>query len=145
MKPSRNTLLLLVAVVIPVVRAQAPPDSYNPQTRRIPATVIEPSLQDMGSGTDQGNVGYFVTNTDKQYAQAMALRGMMEIQLGQAALEKSQRADVQKVAHRMIADYLEWDAGMDKAARKLGIPLAKELTGKEKAEVDRICTLSGPE
>jgi putative membrane protein len=98
----------------------------------------------MGFGTDEGNIGPFVTMTDKQYAQTMATRGIMEIQLGQAALEKSERADVKAVARRMIDDYLKWNAGMEKAAAKLGISLPRELESKQRAEVDRVCALSGP-
>lgn len=135
-----------VLLVAGCVSAQTPSDPYNPQTRRTSASnpVIEPSLADMGFGTDEGNVGQFVTMTDKQYAQAMAVRGIMEIRLGEAALEKTERADVKAVAHRLINDYLVWDAGMDKAAKKLGIVLPQDMDAKQKATVDRICALIGP-
>jgi predicted outer membrane protein len=147
MKPSRNVGLFLAVAVLSVsgAYAQTPNDPYNPQTKRMADKTIEPTLADMGFGSDEGNIGPFVTITDKQYAQAMALRGIMEIRLGQAALEKTDRPDVKVVAHRMIADYLNWDAGMDKAAAKLSIPLPKDVDGKEKMEVDRILALSGPE
>ncbi len=122
-------------------------DPYNPNTRRAAQgnQPADPNLIDMGFGTDEGNVGPFVTNTDKQYAQAMAVRGMMEIRLGQAALEKSGREDVKNLAHRMITEYLSWDAGMEKAAAKLSITMPSDMDAKEKAEVDRISALSGPE
>lgn len=45
----------------------------------------------------------------------------------------------------MISDYLTWDAGMDKAAAKLSIPLPKDIDGKDKIEVDRVLALSGPD
>ena len=121
-------------------------DPYNPNNRRMSqGNQTDPNLIDMGFGTDQGNMGPFVTNTDKQYAQSMAVRGMMEIRLGQAALEKSGREDVKNLAHRMITEYLSWDAGMEKAAAKLAITMPSEMDAKEKAEVDRISALSGPE
>jgi putative membrane protein len=121
-------------------------DPYNPNNRRMAqGNQADPNLIDMGFGTDQGNVGPFMTNTDKQYAQSMAVRGMMEIRLGQAALEKSSRGDVKSLAHRMITEYLSWDAGMEKAAAKLGIAMPSDMDAKDKAEVDRISALSGPE
>jgi putative membrane protein len=122
-------------------------DPYNPNTRRAAAgnPAAEPNLIDFGFGTDEGNMGPFVTNTDKQYAQAMSVRGMMEIRLGQAALDKSGREDVKAIANRMIKDYLGWDAGMEKAAAKLGIAMPSEMDAKDKAEVDRISALSEPE
>ncbi len=121
-------------------------DPYNPQTQRaVVANPPEtPTLADLGTGTDQGSIGPFVTNTDKQYAQAMASRGIMEIRLGQTALDKTEREDVKQVARRLIADYLSWNEGMAKAAKKLEITLPSELSGKEKAELDRISALSGP-
>jgi putative membrane protein len=135
-------------VAVGCASAQSTPpasDPYNPNTRRTAQPQAEPNLIDMGFGTDEGNMGPFVTNTDKQYAQAMATRGMMEIRLGQAALEKSGREDVKAIAHRMITDYLAWDAGMEKAAAKLGIAMPSDMDAKDKAEVDRISALSGPE
>jgi len=147
MKPSRNVRLLTAVAVLSIsgAYAQTPNDPYNPQTKRTPNTAIEPSLADMGFGIDEGNIGPFVTNTDKQYAQAMAVRGIAEIRLGQAALEKTDRPDVKEVAHRMVSDYLNWSAGMDKAAARLSIPLPKDVDGKDKIEIDRILALSGPE
>src|ERR1043166_2711950 len=88
-------------------------------------------------------MGPFVTITDKQYARAMATRGMMEIRLGQAALEKTSRDDVKVIARKLVNDYLRWEDGMSKAAAKLGIPLDSDLDVKRKAVVDRICALSG--
>ena len=126
--------------------AQTQSDPYNPQTRRTPPVgnaASPPSLEDLGFGSDQGNIGPFVTMTDKQYAQAMAARGIMEIQLGQAALEKSSRTEVKIVARRMIDDYLKWNDGMSKAAAKLAIPLPSTLNSAQKADVDRVCALSG--
>jgi len=148
-----KTFSLVTVAILGVagICAQTPTDPYNPQTRRNPPALtpagnsmnVQPSLADMGFGTDEGNNGPFVTMSDKQYAVAMAMRGIMEIRLGQAAVEKSERADVKDVAHRMIEDYLKWNAGMDKAARKLGIQLPTELDEKEKAVFDRIGALSG--
>jgi putative membrane protein len=121
-------------------------DPYNPLTRRAAMTTqtVEPSLADMGFGTDEGNVGPFVTMTDKQYAQAMAARGIMEVQLGQTAISKTDREDVKALARRMVNDYLGWNAGMEKAAAKLGIALPKDLNERQKADLNRLSALSGP-
>jgi putative membrane protein len=102
-----------------------------------------PTLALMGTGTDEGNIGPFVTMGDKQYAQAMAARGIMEIKLGQLALDKADNADVKAVAHRMIKDYLNWNDGMAKAAVRLKIQLPSDVDAKQKAAFDRISGLSG--
>lgn len=105
---------------------------------------IDPTLALLGTGTDEGNIGPFVTMTDKQYAQAMAIRGIMEVRLGQLALDKTENADVKLVAHRMIKDYLNWNDGMEKAAVRLKIELPKDIDGKHKTEYDKVSALSGP-
>jgi putative membrane protein len=154
MRYTQNTHLLVAVAAILTVSgacAQMNYDPYNPQTRRDPPATtgsgnpsnIQPSLIDMGFGTDQGNIGPFVTATDKEFAQITARRALMEMQLGHAALEKSDRSDVKAVAQRMIDDYSKWGEGMHKAAAYLKIELAAKLDAKHEAVVDRICALSG--
>ncbi len=143
-----GTLKILVAaaaiLTVSGANAQTNFDPYNPQTRREPMPAATPSLTDMGFGTDQGNIGPFVTIPDKQFAQVTAVRALMEVQLGRKALEMSTRPDVKAVAHLMIEDYTKWGEGMQKAAAYLKISLPAEPDAKRKAEVDRICALSGP-
>jgi len=142
----RNTQIIIAAAAILTVSgayAQTNYDAYNPQTQREPKPAVTPSLADLGFGTDQGNLGPFVTIPDKQFAQVTAVRALMEIQLGRKALETSDRPDVKTVAQHMIDDYTQWGEGMQKAAAYLKIPLPAELDPKRKAEVDKICALSG--
>ena len=86
-----------------------------------------------------------MTIPDKQFAQVTAIRALMEVQLGRKALETSDRADVKMVAQHMIDDYTQWGEGMQKAAAYLKIPLPAELDARRKAEVAKICALSGPD
>ena len=142
----RHTQILAATAAILTVSgayAQTNYDAYNPQTQREPKPAVTPSLADLGFGTDQGNLGPFVTIPDKQFAQVTAVRALMEIQLGRKALETSDRPDVKTVAQHMIDDYTQWGEGMQKAAAYLKIPLPAELDPKRKAEVDKICALSG--
>jgi putative membrane protein len=150
MRSPQKFPILVATAILTVVCASAQtagqtPDPYNPQTQRNPTVnaKIDPNLLDLGTGTDQGNIGPFITNTDKEYARAMAVRGIMEIRLGQTALEKTEREDVKAVAQRMIRDYLNWNDGMSKAAARLHIELPADLDAKQKAEVDRVAALSG--
>jgi putative membrane protein len=142
----RNARLSVTAAAILTVSgayAQTNYDPYNPQMQREPKPATTPSLADMGFGTDQGNVGPFVTIPDKQFAQVTAVRALMELQLGRKALESADRADVKAVAQHMIDDYTQWGEGMQKAAAYLKISLPADLDAKRKSEVDRICALSG--
>ena len=127
-------------------------DQYNPNMRRNPVTStpsgnpanITPSLTDMGFGTDQGNIGPFVTLSDKQFAQATAMRALVQLRLAEAALSKSDRADVKSVAQQMTDDYTRWGEGMRKASRYLNIKAPTEIDARHQANVDRILALSGP-
>jgi putative membrane protein len=111
--------------------------------QRVPKSAVTPTLADMGFGTDQGNAGPFVTLADKQFAQVTAVRALIEVQLGHRALENADRTDVKTVAQHMIDDYTQWGAGMQKAAAYLKTSLPAEPDAKRKAELDRICALSG--
>jgi predicted outer membrane protein len=158
MGPLRKAQLFVAAAAVLTVtglRAQQMNyDPYNPQTRRDPPPAVtnsgswanaQPSVIDMGFGTDQGNIGPFVTIPDKQFAEITASRALMQIQLGRKALDTTESADVKAVARQMIADYTKWGAGMRKAAAYLKIDLPAELDEKDQAVVDKICALSGPE
>lgn len=128
-------------------------DQYNPNMRRNPVTSTQsgnpanttPSLTDMGFGTDQGNIGPFVTSSDQQFAQATATRALVQLKLAEAALQKSDRADVKGVAQRMTDDYTRWGEGMRKASAYLNIRTPSEIDARHQGDVDRILALSGPE
>ena len=122
-------------------------DPYNPQMRGQMASAnasnMTPTLMDLGFGSDQGNAGPFVTLSDKQFARTTANRAMLELQLAQTALGKSDNPDVKKVASRLTDDYTRWQAGIQRAANYLKISLPNELDAKSKADMERITSLNG--
>ena len=97
----------------------------------------------MGFGTDQGNVGPFVTPADKQFATMTATRAMIELQLSQAAFEKGSTDGVRQLGRRMVADYSTWSENISRASMRLKIVVPTELDAKHKAQVDSILALSG--
>lgn len=136
-------------------------DPYNPQTQRnfnnnsMPTNPplnsaypgapnnVEPSLISLGTGTDQGNIGPFVTPADKQFAGMTAMRSMMELKLSQAAAERASGEGVRQLAHRMVDDYTKWSDGLTHVSERLSIQVPTELDAKHQAEVDRVLALSG--
>ena len=109
------------------------------------AANITPNLIDLGFGNDQGNTGLFVTLADKQFARITAVRSMVELQLAEAALAKSNNSDVKDVATRLTDDYTRWQAGFERAAAYLKISLPTALDAKAKADVERLLALNGAE
>ncbi|MDE3197703.1 MAG: DUF4142 domain-containing protein [Acidobacteriota bacterium] len=134
-------------------KAQTNYDPYDPHNRGQMRTTdaagnpsnITPSLMDFGFGTDQGNIGPFVTMPDKQFARITARRALMELRLARTAAGKSKNPDVLQVAALLTDDYTRWQAGMKKAAGNLGIPLPQDLDARQRAEVARLAALNGPE
>jgi putative membrane protein len=134
--------------------AQAPQqntyDPYNPQTQRQPNLVANPgqpsnpNILNHGAGTDEGNIGPFVTMGDKQFAQMTAARALLELKLSQAAVEKGSTEGVRQLGQRMVADYAKWSNGIARASAHLDIALPTELDAKHQAEADRILALTGP-
>jgi putative membrane protein len=99
---------------------------------------------DMGFGTDQGNIGPFVTMSDRQFATGIASRVLIEIPLSRAAIDKGSTEAVRQLGRRMVDDYERWSENINRASRWLAISLPAELDAKQREKVDRITALSGP-
>ncbi len=148
--PCLFTATLLAASCAALAQQQPSGDPNNPQ-RSAPSTSSTgqnqsaPSILDMGFGTDQGNVGIFPTAMDKQFAQRTAIRSMMEIQLAEAALDKSETESAKQLAHRILDDYSKWTPIIEKISARARITLPTGLDSKHKAEVEKVTALSGSE
>jgi len=104
-----------------------------------------PTLLNHGAGFDELNQGPFPTVTDKQFAQLTMYRAMLEIQLGQMAIERGTAPGVKALGHRMVADYSKWKTGLERAAGRFEIKVPSDLDAKRKATVDRLAGLTGRE
>lgn len=153
MEPKRKIRLTAAVVVLTVTGAgfgqqQPVTDPYNPQNRRTvtsdPTNGQAPSLMNMGAGTDQDNIGPFVTVTDKQFAKLTAMRAMMELELGKAATDKGSTEGVRVLGQRMVSDYNRWMTALTHASERLKMEIPAALDSKHRAEVDKITALSGP-
>jgi predicted outer membrane protein len=123
--------------------AQKPYDPYNPRNQRNPTPPEPPSLIDMGSGTDQGNIGPFVTISDKQFAGMTAMRAMVELQLAEIAITNSGRTDVKMLARQMVDYHTAWELRIRRAAERLKIQLPSTIEAKQRGTVERMSALFG--
>jgi putative membrane protein len=133
-----GTLLILASA-----SAQKPYDPYNPRNQRNPTPPEPPSLIDMGSGTDQGNIGPFVTISDKEFARMTATRAMVELQLGKLAITNSSHAGVKNLARQMVDYHTAWELRVRRAAERLKIELPSTLDAKQQGTVERMSALFG--
>jgi putative membrane protein len=116
----------------------------NPQ-RTAAAPAITPTLLDMGTGSDQGNIGPFVTLADKQFARMTAERAMVDVELSKAALDKTESDKVRRLGQQILDDYAKWTPILQKVSSRVEISLPTELDKKHRADVDRITALTGAE
>jgi len=128
--------------------AQPAVDTYNPQTQQELRSgqignPITPSLMDMGVGVDQGNIGPFVTMSDRQFARNTVRGAAMEIQLGDLAVQKGNTPEVRELGQHLVDNYTRWSAGLGRAGARLGIELPSELPARDKTEIARIAALKG--
>jgi putative membrane protein len=146
---------LCVATVANLDAQQVNNDPNNPNnsSQRGPANAraanaanaANPTLMEMGTGMDQGNIGPFVTLSDKQFARMTALRLMMEIQLSNAAMEKSDSDTVKQLSRRILDDYKKSHSTLERVSLRVGISLPSELDHKRKSRVEKISALSEPD
>src|SRR6476620_11378444 len=67
----------------------------------------------------------------------------MEVELGRLAAEKGSSAEVKRFAQRMVDDHGKANQQLSTLAQQKNVQVATELTGKAKAEHDRLSKLSG--
>jgi putative membrane protein len=91
------------------------------------------------SGPVMGQTG------DMPFAQAAAIGGMEEVELGRLAVQKASSDNVKQFGQRMIDDHSKAGDDLKTVAAEDNIPLPTELDAKAKATRDRLASLSGSE
>ena len=86
-----------------------------------------------------------VAKEDADFVKEAASGGMMEVQLGKTAQEKSAKSQVKEFGRRMQTDHTKANNELKKLAAKKKITLPNELESKHKSIVDKITKLKGDE
>lgn len=71
--------------------------------------------------------------------------GMMEVELGKLALQKSQNAEVKKFAQMMITDHDKANTELKTLAAKKNVTLPAEMSSSQKSTMEDLSKLSGAE
>jgi putative membrane protein len=124
---------------------QPPPAPNDPSNPRNYQQTITPSLMDMGSGVDQGNTGPFVTFDDRQFAQIMAERCTMQLQMDRLATQQSDNEAVKQLSQDLTNSCTRIAKILNRVAARLDFKLPAEIDAKRKARLDRMATLTGAE
>jgi putative membrane protein len=80
---------------------------------------------------------------DKIFLQKAAEGGTAEVQMGKLALERASAADVKAFAQKMVEDHTQLNDQMAPLAESKGVALPRKMDKANKAEYDKLATLSG--
>lgn len=89
------------------------------------------------------NVSGTPYSTHSNFAKAAAEGDLLEVQLGQLAQQKASSQEVKQFGQRMVTDHSKLNTELTNVASKDNITLPTQLTGKDKAEYDKLSSLSG--
>jgi putative membrane protein len=84
-----------------------------------------------------------LSSGDQSFVKEAALGGLEEVQLGRLATEKASNADVKQFGQRMVDDHGKANEQLSTIAQQKNVQVPTELTGKAKADYDRLSKLSG--
>jgi putative membrane protein len=77
------------------------------------------------------------------FVKKAALDGMTEVELGKAALNKSQDPAIREFAERMVRDHGKANDELAGIAKRKGLQVPKELDAEHKASVQQLTAKSG--
>lgn len=80
---------------------------------------------------------------DQTFLKEAATGGLMEVELGRLATEKASSAEVKQFGQRMVDDHSKANQQLSTIAQQKSVQIPTELTGKAKADYDRLSKLSG--
>lgn len=81
--------------------------------------------------------------TTSQFAKQAAEGGLLEVQLGQLAEQKASNPQVKQFGQRMVTDHTKLNNELMSIASRDNMTLPTQLTGKDKAQYDKLASLSG--
>jgi putative membrane protein len=80
---------------------------------------------------------------DRDFVNEAATGGMLEVKLGQLAMDNSSNADVKKFGERMVADHSKANKELKEIADKKGVACPRDLEAKQQQELDRMAKMKG--
>ncbi len=95
-----------------------------------------------GAASPSSNAGR-IAAADQTFLKNAAVGGLMEVELGRLATEKASSADVKQFGQRMVDDHGKANEQLATIAKQKNVDVATQLTGKGKADYDRLSKLSG--
>jgi len=128
----RNVLLSAFAVGVYALAPMAPSRAQDSDGPRPPIKAEDRKFD-------------FRALTDEQFAENAALINLMEINLGNYAILKARRADIQQFANQLKKEHTEAHNLLEMIAAKRRLTLPNKLDGKHQAKIDKLIVLTADE
>src|SRR6476620_4964012 len=84
-----------------------------------------------------------LSSGDRKFLTDASQGGMLEVELGKIASQKSSNADVKSFGQRMVDDHSKADDQLKQVASSKGVTLSDKLSPAKQKEVDKYSKLSG--
>lgn len=84
-----------------------------------------------------------LAGSEQAFVKEAATGGLMEVELGRLATEKASSPEVKQFGQRMVDDHGKANQELSTIAQQKNVQVPTELTGKAKADYDRLSKLSG--
>ena len=84
-----------------------------------------------------------LSKDDRDFFDAAAQGGMLELKLAQHVLKQGASEDVKRFAQRMIDDHGKLNTRLADAARQMGLSVPPDLDKKHQEKLDKMAQLSG--
>lgn len=84
-----------------------------------------------------------LSKADQDFVTEAATGGMLEVKLGQIAMENGNSAEVKRFGQRMVADHTKANQELKQVVDKKGVTLPKDLEQKQQKELDRMSKMRG--
>jgi len=84
-----------------------------------------------------------VSSADKTFATEAAQGGVVEVELGQLALQKGTSPQVKEFAQRMVTDHTQANQELMQLAKSQNLDLPTQVDAKHKADMDRLRGMNG--
>jgi putative membrane protein len=81
---------------------------------------------------------------DRMFVSKAMQGSMVEVQLGQLTLQKSNNEQVKQFAQRMIDDHIKLNQQMKPVAQQLGVAVPEQISKKDRNTMAKLQALSGP-
>ena len=133
-----SQLAIALSLALPLI-AGAQNTSNSPT--RDPAQRPAPSAQAAGTEMDGPNL----SAADRKFMKEAAMGGLLEVELGQVAVQNASSDQVRQFGKRMVDDHGKANAELMSIAQKESVSLPNELDAKHRKEVQRLQKLKGAE